>query len=155
MLSVKTNKEVTEFKSDFMGGFGFKQSMAILGGVAIGMIIMCSLIFFTHIPIVLAPYAALPFIAIPILSAFYNKDGMGFLKHRKRVKEFKKMKACIYISTESDVSYTKCLMEQQKKAEKNSDDVFQKTLKKLIIIGIITAVLIIGGIIAIVVIKLR
>jgi hypothetical protein len=155
MLSVKTNKEVTEFKSDFMGGFGFKQSMAILGGVAIGMIIMCSLIFFAHIPIVLAPYAALPFIAIPILSAFYNKDGMGFLKHRKKVKEFKKMKACIYISTESDVSYTKCLMEQQKKAEKNSDDVFQKTLKKLIIIGIITAVLIIGGIIAIVVIKLR
>lgn len=155
MLSVKTNKEVTEFKSDFMGGFGFKQSMAILGGVAIGMIIMCSLIFFTHIPIVLAPYAALPFIAIPILSAFYNKDGMGFLKHRKKVKEFKKMKACIYISTESDVSYTKCLMEQQKKAGKNSDDVFQKTLKKLIIIGIITAVLIIGGIIAIVVIKLR
>ena len=155
MLSVKTNKEVTEFKSDFMGGFGFKQSMAILGGVAIGMIIMCSLIFFTHIPIVLAPYAALPFISIPILSAFYNKDGMGFLKHRKKVMEFKKMKACIYISTESDVSYTKCLMEQQKKAEKNSDDVFQKTLKKLIIIGIITAVLIIGGIIAIVVIKLR
>lgn len=155
MLSVKTNKEVTEFKSDFMGGFGFKQSMAILGGVAIGMIIMCSLIFFTHIPIVLAPYAALPFISIPILSAFYNKDGMGFLKHRKKVKELKKMKACIYISTESDVSYTKCLMEQQKKAEKNSDDVFQKTLKKLIIIGIITAVLIIGGIIAIVVIKLR
>lgn len=155
MLSVKTNKEVTEFKSDFMGGFGFKQSMAILGGVAIGMIIMCSLIFFTHIPIVLAPYAALPFISIPILSAFYNKDGMGFLKHRKKVKEFKKMKACIYISTESDVSYIKCLMEQQKKAEKNSDDVFQKTLKKLIIIGIITAVLIIGGIIAIVVIKLR
>ena len=129
--------------------------MAILGGVAIGMIIMCSLIFFTHIPIVLAPYAALPFISIPILSAFYNKDGMGFLKHRKKVKEFKKMKACIYISTESDVSYTKCLMEQQKKAEKNSDDAFQKTLKKLIIIGIITAVLIIGGIIAIVVIKLR
>lgn len=155
MLSVKTNKEVTEFKSDFMGGFGFKQSLTILGGVAIGMIIMCSLIFFTHIPIVLAPYAALPFISIPILSAFYNKDGMGFLKHRKKVKEFKKMKACIYISTESDVSYTKCLMEQQKKAEKNSDDVFQKTLKKLIIIGIITAVLIIGGIIAIVVIKLR
>lgn len=155
MLSVKTNKEVTEFKSDFMGGFGFKQSMAILGGVAIGMIIMCSLIFFTHIPIVLAPYAALPFISIPILSAFYNKDGVGFLKHRKKVKEFKKMKACIYISTESDVSYTKCLMEQQKKAEKNSDDAFQKTLKKLIIIGIITAVLIIGGIIAIVVIKLR
>lgn len=155
MLSVKTNKEVTEFKSDFMGGFGFKQSMAILGGVAIGMIIMCSLIFFTHIPIVLAPYAALPFISIPILSAFYNKDGMGFLKHRKKIKEFKKMKACIYISTESDVSYTKCLMEQQKKAEKNSDDAFQKTLKKLIIIGIITAVLIIGGIIAIVVIKLR
>ena len=155
MLSVKTNKEVTEFKSDFMGGFGFKQSMAILGGVAIGMIIMCSLIFFTHIPIVLAPYAALPFISIPILSAFYNKDGMSLLKHRKKVKEFKKMKACIYISTESDVSYTKCLMEQQKKAEKNSDDVFQKTLKKLIIIGIITAVLIIGGIIAIVVIKLR
>lgn len=155
MLSVKTNKEVTEFKSDFMGGFGFKQSMAILGGVAIGMIIMCSLIFFTHIPIVLAPYAALPFISIPILSAFYNKDGMGFLKHRKKVKEFKKMKACIYISTESDVSYTKCLMEQQKKAKKNSDDAFQKTLKKLIIIGIITAVLIIGGIIAIVVIKLR
>lgn len=155
MLSVKTNKEVTEFKSDFMGGFGFKQSMAILGGVAVGMIIMCSLIFFTHIPIVLAPYAALPFISIPILSAFYNKDGMGFLKHRKKVKEFKKMKACIYISTESDVSYTKCLMEQQKKAEKNSDDAFQKTLKKLIIIGIITAVLIIGGIIAIVVIKLR
>lgn len=155
MLSVKTNKEVTEFKSDFMGGFGFKQSMAILGGVAIGMIIMCSLIFFTHIPIVLAPYAALPFISIPILSAFYNKDGMGFLKHGKKVKEFKKMKACIYISTESDVSYTKCLMEQQKKAEKNSDDAFQKTLKKLIIIGIITAVLIIGGIIAIVVIKLR
>lgn len=155
MLSVKINKEVTEFKSDFMGGFGFKQSMAILGGVAIGMIIMCSLIFFTHIPIVLAPYAALPFISIPILSAFYNKDGMGFLKHRKKVKEFKKMKACIYISTESDVSYTKCLMEQQKKAEKNSDDAFQKTLKKLIIIGIITAVLIIGGIIAIVVIKLR
>lgn len=155
MLSVKTNKEVSEFKSDFMGGFGFKQSMAILGGVAIGMIIMCSLVFFTHIPIILAPYIALPFIAIPVLSAFYNKDGMGFLAHRKKLKEFRKTKACIYISTESDVNFTKCLMEQQKKEEKNSDDAFKKTLRTLIIIGIITAILIIGGIITIVVIKLR
>lgn len=155
MLSVKSNKEVSEFKSDFMGGFGFKQSMAILGGVAIGMIIMCSLVFFTHIPIILAPYIALPFIASPIISAFYNKDGMGFLAHRKKLKEFRKTKACIYISTESDMNFTKCLMEQQKKEEKNSDDSFKKTLRTLIIIGIITAILIIGGIITIVVIKLR
>ena len=155
MLSVKTNQEITEFKTDFMGGFGFKQSMAILGGVVIGVVIMCALFFFTKIPIIFVPYIALPFIAIPVVSAFYNKDGMGFLAHRKKVKDFKKTKACIYISTESDENFNKCLLEQEKKAEVNSDDGFKKTMRRLIIIGIITGVLIVGAIIAVVIIKLR
>ena len=99
MLSVETNKEITEFKRDFMGGFGFKESVAILGGVIIGVVIMLVLIFATGIPIFIAPYIAMPFIAIPIISAFYNKDGMGFLKHRKKVKEFNKTKACIGASS--------------------------------------------------------
>ena len=93
MLSVKTNKEITEFKSDFMGGFGFKQSVAILGGVIIGVVIICVLCFFTKVPVFIAPYIALPFVAIPVVSAFYNKDGMGFLAHRKKIKEFQKTKA--------------------------------------------------------------
>lgn len=155
MLSVKTNKEVTEFKSDFMGGMGFKQSMAVIGGVLIGIVIMCSLVFFTPMPIIFTPYVALPFIAVPVLSAFYHKDGMGFWEHRKKVKEFRRMKACIYVSTESDVNFMNCLKEQQKKKVKNSDDAFKKTLRTIIILGIIFAVLIVGGIIAIVIIKLK
>lgn len=155
MLSVKTNKEITEFKKDFMGGFGFKQSIAILGGVIIGVVIMCALFFFTKIPIIIVPYIAMPFIAIPVVSAFYNKDGMGFMAHRKKVKEFKQTKACIYISTESDENFNKCLLEQEKKKEVNSDDGFKKTMKKLIIVGIITGVLILGLIMAVVIIKLR
>lgn len=155
MLSVKTNKEFTEFTKDFMGGFGFKQSISIIAGVFIGVVIMCVLILFTGVPTLIAPYLAMPFIAIPIVSAFYNKDGMGFLAHRKKVKEFKKSKACIYISTESESNFNKCLLEQNKKEEENSDDNFNKFMKKMIIIGIIAAVLIVGGIITIVVIKLR
>ena len=155
MLSVKTNKEITEFKQDFIGGFGLKQSLAVIGGAIIGVIIMCALFFFTKIPMVVVPYIAMPFIAIPVVSAFYNKDGMGFLAHRKKVKEFQKTKACIYISTETDGNFTRCLEEQEKKTEADSDDAFQKTLKKIIILGIITVVLIIGVIVAVVIIKLR
>lgn len=155
MLSVKTNKEVTEFKSDFMGGMGFKQSMAVIGGVLIGIVIMCSLVFFTPMPIIFTPYVAMPFIAVPVLSAFYHKDGMGFWKHRKKVKVFRRMKACIYVSTESDANFTSLLEEQKKKEVKNSDDAFKKTLRTIIILGIIFAVLIVGGIIAIVIIKLK
>lgn len=155
MLSVKTNKEVTEFKQDFMGGFGLKQSLAIIGGVIIGLLIMCSLFFFTKIPVVFVPYIAMPFIAIPVVSAFYNKDGMGFLAHRKKVKDFKKTKACIYISTETDENFNKCLAEQEKKTEANNDDAFQKTLKRVIILGIVTVVLIVGAIVTAVIIKLR
>ena len=155
MLSVKTNKEITEFKSDFMGGFGFKQSVAILGGVIIGVVIICVLCFFTKVPVFIAPYIALPFVAIPVVSAFYNKDGMGFLAHRKKIKEFQKTKACTYLSTESDENFNKYLLEQEKKEEVNSDDAFRKTMRKLIIVGIITGVLIIGAIIAAIIIKFR
>lgn len=155
MLSVKTNKEFTDFTKDFMGGFGFKQSISIIAGVLIGMVIMCVLILFTSIPTLFAPYFAMPFIAIPIVSAFYKKDGMGFLAHRKKVKEFKKSKACIYISTESESTFNQCLLEQEKKDEKNSDDNFNKFMKKMIIIGIVAAVLVVGAIITIVVVKLK
>ena len=155
MLSVKTNKEVTEFKQDFMGGFGFKQSMAIVGGVVIGLVIMCALFFFTKIPMIVVPYIAMPFIAIPVVSSFYNKDGMGFLAHQKKVKEFQKTKACIYISTETDENFNRCLAEQEKKTEANSDDAFKKMLRIVIILGIITVTLIVGAIVAVVIIKLR
>ena len=153
MLSVKTNKEFTEFSKDFMGGFGFKQSISIIAGVVIGILIMCSLIFFTGVPIVVTPYIAMPFIAVPIVSAFYKKDGLGFLAHRKKLKQFRNQKACIYISTETAASYNKYLVEQEKKEEANSDDSFNKLIKKLIIIGIIVGVLIIGGIAALVIYK--
>lgn len=155
MLSVETNKEITEFKRDFMGGFGFKESVAILGGVIIGVVIMLVLIFATGIPIFIAPYIAMPFIAIPIISAFYNKDGMGFLKHRKKVKEFNKTKACIYVSTENIEKYNRCLLEQEKQLKAKSDDAFARTLKIIIVIGIIAAIAIIGGIATLLIIKFK
>ena len=155
MLSVETNKEITEFKRDFMGGFGFKQSMAIIGGVFIGVVIMLIIMLKTNIPTIAAPYIAMPFIAIPVVAAFYKKDGMGFLKHRKKVKEFNKTKACIYTSTENIEQYNKCLEEQEKEEKEKSEDSFAKTLKIVIIIGIIAATVIIGGIVTLLIIKFK
>lgn len=155
MLSVKTNKEVSDFKRDFMGGFGLKESAAIISGVFIGTIIMVAMILFTSIPMMFAPYIAMPFIGVPVLFSFYHKDGMGVIAHSKKVKEFKKGSACIYASTETAQNYNKCLIEKEKELENNSDDKFKKTLKKLIIIGIITAIIFVGAIVTLLIIKFK
>ena len=155
MLSVKTNKDVSEFKQDFMGGFGLKESISILIGAVIGTIIIIALILFSNLPMMICPYFAMPFVAIPIINAFYHKDGMGFMAHLKKTRRMNKGSAYIFRSTETTDNYNKYLNERKKEIENKSDDKFEKTIKKLIILGIITAIVLIGVIVTLLIIKFK
>lgn len=150
MLSVKTNRDIEQYKSDVAGGFDIKETLFIALGVVIGIVIMLLLSFFTNIPLLFIPYIAAPFVMIPIVSCFYNKDGMGFLQHRKKINEMQKGSPVPYRSTENAENYEKYLVMATEETEKNSDEAFDKTLKKLKIGAIIFAIALVGICVAIV-----
>ena len=154
MLSVKTNKNVMNIKQSFLGGYDLKESISIILGVILGTIIIVCLVLFSPVPTILCPYIAAPVIVLPIIHQFYNKDGMGFLAHKKKEHMYKNATALIYKSTENAEYYNKCL-ELDISKEDSTDDEFMKALKKVIIIGVVCGVLIIGLIICILVLKLK
>jgi hypothetical protein len=134
MLSVKTNRDISEFKSDFAGGFDLREFSAIAAAVLLGSGFMVVLALCTPVPMVLCPYLALPVIAVPILVVFFNKNGMNLKEFRRQTQNFKKGFRLGYSSTESRN------VTENVRAVTGGDE-FDKTLKKVKVAGIVLILL--------------
>lgn len=150
MISVKTNRNIENFKSDVAGGFDFKETVCIGGCVFVYAGIMLVLMLATPVPKVLCPYIPIPFVAYPIMRVFFKKNGMNIKDYKEKTKMFKESGILPYKSTENPDNYNNLV----KKAEELSDgDSFDKTLKKIKEIGIIAGVVIFVIIVVAIVLK--
>jgi hypothetical protein len=150
MISVKTNRNIEDFKSDVAGGFDLKETVCIGGCVFVYAGIMLVLMLATPVPKVLCPYIPIPFVAYPIMRVFFKKNGMNIRDYKEKTKKFKEGRILTYKSTENPANYNNFV----KKAEELSDeDLFDKTLKNIKKIGIIAGVVIFVIIVAIIVLK--
>lgn len=147
MLSVKTNRSIEDFKSDVVGGFDLKETVTIVSCVIVYAIIMMILILYSPIPKVLCAYVPFPLIVYPIAKTFFKKNGMGIKEFRAKTKAFKGGKILPYKSTENPDNYFNIAKES------NSEDSFDKTLRKIKIIAAIGISVLIAVIILVVVLK--
>lgn len=147
MLSVKTNRSIEDFKSDVVGGFNLIETVTIVGCVIVYAIIMMILILYSPIPKILCAYVPFPLIVYPIAKTFFKKNGMGIKEFRAKTKAFKGGEILPYKSTENPDNYLNIAKES------NSEDSFDKTLRKIKIIAAIGILVLIAAIILVVVLK--
>ena len=149
MLSVKTNRNIEDFKSDVAGGFDLKETLTIGGSVVIYSVIIMVLILYSPIPKMLCIYIPLPLIVSPIAITFFKKRGMGIKEFRTKTKAFKNGKILTYLSTENTENY----MNVKKIAKQDDEDSFDKAWRKIKVIGAIVAITVIIAIITIVIFR--
>lgn len=118
MLSVKTNKNILNFKASYIGGFDLIQSAGLVVSFVVGGGLMFTLLMFTTLPDMLATIIPMPIIILPLTISFYKKDGMGFLKYVRVTRQFKKMQPCTYSSTENFDAYKEMEKLLEKKSKK-------------------------------------
>ena len=153
MLSVISTKDISNYKSDIVGGFDLKETISIGIGLVIGVIIIVICNVVLGITIALCPYIAAPFVAIPIINQFYNKNGMNFFEAKKREREHKVASCLPYDSSENARNYMKYYVSAKAKNSANGEDEFTLMIKKIKRLGIIFAITFVVLIIAAVVIK--
>lgn len=136
MLSVKTNKNINNFKSSVLGGFDIKESIAIILSTILGVGLILVLMIFTNFPKILIVYIPMPIIILPLVYTFYKKDGMTFFQHKKVESLFKKSGPMEYISTESPERYKKYLEKVEiENKDMNDEKKFKRTVKIVSILG--------------------
>lgn len=147
MLSVKTNRNIEDFKSDVVGGFDFKETVTIVSCIILYSVIMMFLILYSPVPKMLCPYVPFPLMVYPIAKTFFKKNGMGIKEFRTKTKAFTGGEILPYKSTENINNYTNIVKES------NCEDPFDKTLRRIKIISAISIPLLISTIILLVVLK--
>lgn len=136
MLSVKTNKNINNFKSSVLGGFDIKESIAIILSTILGVGLILVLMIFTNFPKILIVYIPMPIIILPLVYTFYKKDGMTFFQHKKVESSFKKSGPMEYMSTESPERYKKYLEKVEiENKDMNDEKKFKRTVKIVSILG--------------------
>lgn len=79
-MQTPINQDIDKYKDDFFKGLTMKETLWGAGGFLVGVLIIGLLFFGFNIPVELAVFIALPFIAIFGLNGFYSKNGMSFIQ---------------------------------------------------------------------------
>lgn len=146
-MQIPMAKKVEDFKESVIMGFPLRQSLCIIGGMCIMAAVIAFLSGVMKINILIGVYAGIPFTLPVIMSGFTGADGMtGIDRFRKRrvVKAYGKP---LMYGTGINEKYILAL---QKETEKSQEDSFDKTIKKLVITGIITLLILIVSVILII-----
>lgn len=140
MLQVTSTKNIENYKTDVAGGFDLKEvfHIAISTSMGIAIILICSMVL--HVPMLLCPYIAAPFVAVPILRKFGKKNGMSLGEAKRREREYCSAKALPYVSSENASNYMRYMTKES--AKKNVDEEFDEMVKKLKLLAVIFLVIV-------------
>jgi hypothetical protein len=145
LLNIDVNKNVEDpqFDEDVLKGFNAKDSIVIVFALVIGVLMISGAYYLLHWPLMVAVYAATPFIAIIIVLGFFNRNGLGLIKGLKKSFQKNKGKPLTYMSTESPDLYLqvrcKNLVLSEEKSRENKQLEKKKIILKLsiLILGIV------------------
>ena len=149
MVDTPVNEDISSFKNIVIAGMDARETISgIVCILSCGTILGISRIF--QIPSVVSIIIMLPLMAVLIFVINYKKDDFNFIEAIKGGRYKKRKKFLSYDSTENYEFYNVPIVETE---EVDEDAEFDKLLKKIIVAGIMTVLLIIAGIVAIVLLK--
>lgn len=79
-MQTPINQDIDKYKDDFFKGLTMKETMWGAGGFMVGAVLIGLQYFLLHIPVTIAVFFALPFIAILCINGFFQKNGMSFIQ---------------------------------------------------------------------------
>lgn len=79
-MQTPINQDIDKFKDDFFKGLTMKETMWGAAGFLVGVILIGFQYFYLHIPVEIAVFIALPFIAILAINGFYTRNGLSFIQ---------------------------------------------------------------------------
>lgn len=152
MIAVNANKNIDNYKKEFIAGFSLKEALSVFLGIVVGVIVI-TLLIMAGLPVMMCPYIAIPFIALPIVPKFYRKNNMSLGNNRKKMAEIKKGVILKSVSTENRAYYESFL--EMETAKEKQEDIFKKKMKKLLIAGAVFITVLVAVIVTVVIIKLK
>lgn len=139
--------KVESYKESLFMGFPLRQSLHMIAGMAVMAVIITILTVFCHIYIVISMYAALPFAAPIVIAGFPDESGMTKIDIMLKKREIKECGKLIY-----GTGLNEELLRQLEKTDKSAqEDAFDRTIKKMIIAGILAAIVLITLVIFIII----
>lgn len=139
--------KVESYKESLFMGFPLRQSLHMIAGMAVMAVIITILTVFCHIYIVISMYAALPFAAPIVIAGFPDESGMTKIDIMLKKRE---IKACGRLTYGTGLNEE--LLRQLEKTDKSAqEDAFDRTIRKMIIAGILAAIVLITLVIFIII----
>lgn len=139
--------KVESYKESLFMGFPLRQSLHMLAGMVVMAVIITILTVFCHIYIVISMYAALPFAAPIVIAGFPDDSGMTKIDIMLKKRE---IKACGRLTYGTGLN-EELLRRLEKTDKRAQEDVFDRTIRKMIIAGILAALVLITLVIFIII----
>lgn len=139
--------KVESYKESLFMGFPLRQSLHMIAGIVVMAVIITILTVFCHIYIVISMYAALPFAAPIIIAGFPDDSGMTKIDIMLKKRE---IKACGRLTYGTGLN-EELLRRLEKTDKRAQEDVFDRTIRKMIIAGILAAIVLITLVIFIII----
>lgn len=139
--------KVESYKESLFMGFPLRQSLHMIAGMVVMAVIITILTVFCHIYIVISMYAALPFAAPIVIAGFPDDSGMTKIDIMLKKRE---IKACGRLTYGSGLN-EELLRRLEKTDKRAQEDVFDRTIRKMIIAGILAAIVLITLVIFIII----
>ncbi len=139
--------KVESYKESLFMGFPLRQSLHMLAGMVVMAVIITILTVFCHIYIVISMYAALPFAAPIVIAGFPDDSGMTKIDIMLKKRE---IKACGRLTYGTGLN-EELLRRLEKTDKRAQEDVFDRTIRKMIIAGILAAIVLITLVIFIII----
>lgn len=139
--------KVESYKESLFMGFPLRQSLHMIAGMVVMAVIITILTVFCHIYIVISMYAALPFAAPIVIAGFPDDSGMTKIDIMLKKRE---IKACGRLTYGTGLN-EELLRRLEKTDKRAQEDVFDRTIRKMIIAGILAAIVLITLVIFIII----
>lgn len=139
--------KVESYKESLFMGFPLRQSLHMIAGMVVMAVIITILTVFCHIYIVISMYAALPFAAPIVIAGFPDDSGMTKIDIMFKKRE---IKACGRLTYGTGLN-EELLRRLEKTDKRAQEDVFDRTIRKMIIAGILAAIVLITLVIFIII----
>lgn len=140
-LSIDTCHDIEKYEESVVAGLNAKKTIYVIIALACGGVISLLLAYLAHWHMIFCVYGATPITGIIIMLGFYEKDGMDFIGLIKNKLQRNQNKPICYMSTETKSEYEKHNKNDADfiQTKEEADKEFER-IKKIVILGIIGAI---------------
>lgn len=155
MISIPVNENIDNYKNTVIAGLNFRQTIAMIVSVAVGVIEYLILYLALSLPSMVCALIILPSIFVFGTCIIYTKDGLNLFEIIKTGRFKKQIEFISFYSTEMSEVYSnsksiiKTMTFEEEEAKREEE--FNKLAKKIITCAIVGAILLVAVAVGIIV----